>query len=169
MEKKVKDKIEKAGKLLDKQIAINEENKKAIYAELLTPEIKQMLNVIVDSTYCDDYTYRGKDNLFIKIHKGYSIKCTSGNGRTNDLSRPWYKCEYTDAAIRTIEKASKNVLETSNYIELISKNAKGIIEDITNKYKEITETQADKLDAVLERLGADIKPIKHIKVTVEWV
>lgn len=169
MEKKVKDKIEKAGKLLDKQIAINEENKKAIYAELLTPEIKQMLDVIADSTYCDDYTYKAEGNWFIKIHKGFSIRCYGSNSRANDLSRPWYKHEYTDAAIRTIEEASKNVLETSNYIELISKNAKGIIEDITNKYKEITETQADKLDAVLERLGADIKPIKHIKVTVEWV
>lgn len=167
MEKKNVEKLQKAVELLKKNIEINNKNREIIYEELLTPEIREMLAVIIDADRCA-YEHRINKDSWIRLD-GIKICYCTNTGIVDALDSPGYYYENSNNSIKSIESAATRVVNISYYIKTINELSLDIINGITDRYKEITERQSNALDFILKNLGADIDPITHIKVTVEWV
>lgn len=174
MEKKIMNKIDETYELLNERIEDINLKFRTLFKELLTPEILNMVCVIRDHNrsnymYMFDSTknitigrqYEGSDKMTCFYTFGLSNRCfimESLNAKT-----------YNNNYIGYLELMANELGVKENYYVLIINNLKRIIDDITEKYKNISEGQSDRLDSILSRFETNYIPTKHIKVTVEWI
>ena len=179
MEQKIVEKMEMAIKLFEEKVEKFNYDAKIFCEEIFTKDIRKMLEVIKDSMRCD-YYYRIKINgtaYKIIIHDLLGVYTVKYDSRIVDdkiFASHIFKYCLDEFSIddRGLEHLKSQTYELENYIKwlhIIQDNAEDIIEDITSEYKKRTEEQNDKVDTVLELLGAEYEPTKHIKVTVEWL
>lgn len=174
MEKKNMDKIDQIYDIVEKRM--NDINSKfdALLKEFLTPEMVSMIEVIRDTTR-SNYQYRFDTNKKIVIGKcpltNWAFGCYMNGDNGNKVFKINRICHtgYDDYAIRCLEEKTDEINEVEEYYKLITINIKDIINNITEQYRVISETQSNKLNKILSNLGTDYTPTKHIKVTVEWV
>ena len=168
MEMKIVDKIDKATEIINNKIENNLKRVTYLNQEVFTKEIKDMIKVIeVHGTYYYPIT---KDRYICFDHdsKGIRIANQSFQVITN-LIESKISQEYNDFGISTIENTVNRVLKHEKYLDAITEKAEEIINNIVNNYKKETEEQESRLNTVLDALNVDTKPIKHIKVTIEWI
>ena len=175
MEKKIIDKIDETYEILNKRIEDINLKFKILFDELLTKDVIHMIIAIRDFNK-GNYVYRFAGNKTIIIGLQYrvceKITCFYTLGYDDNRSFKMNLLNpiaYNDNYIYHLESRAKELSVMEDYYKLIINNLKNIIDDITETYRNISETQSDKLDAILSQFDADYTPTKHIKVTVEWV
>lgn len=169
MEKEIMDKINRAIGELRKKNNVIKEKRDAFYSEVLTTEIRKMLLVIIESDRCA-YKIRLNDQAILCITDRFGFHMELG-GKT--ISSMDYFCisspEYTEYYIKKLEDLTNLTMNTEYYYELLYKNIEKIINDITTRYKAISETQSNKLDEILNKLDVNYTPTKHVEITIKWV
>lgn len=171
MEQKVKDKIDKAVVIINDKIDAFNINAEAIKNEVFTEELIKMLNTIVESKISSTYRFDISDGRWFEYDEFGGKVCSSSYpsmyfqfGSNKIKVR-----NYTEDIIEILETYSRLLSQRNEDLRLFSNNVKDIIEDITKEYREITEKQSDALDNILASLDTEYEPVRHIKVTIEWV
>ena len=172
MEKKIVEKMEMAIKLFEEKVEKFNYDAKIFCEETFTEDIREMLEVIADATRCN-YSYsievdckRCKIIVFSGV-AAYSVEAYDSARHYFQYNLKEFSID--DRGLDHLEREAKKLDIYIKWLHIVQNNAKNIIEDITSKYKKLTEKQNDKVDSVLELLGAEYEPTKHIKVTVEWL
>ena len=177
MEQKLKDKIEIAARELAEKQNRFYASVKEFNDHFITDDIRTMINAIYDAGL--SYTYTFGEYIFwisqfgdlrIKQHNNVVLTMFSScNVLKNEKVYRCNKYRYTNEAISIIKTSTERYLKEVEYFKLLQDVAEDIIRDITTKYRQVVETQADSLDNILDMLDCKEEPTKHIKVTVEWV
>lgn len=168
MEKKLMDKIDKAWELVKEKEKKHNAEWKEFNAEWYTKEIKEMIYVIVDKKK-DYYHIKFADGMELSLHKD-EMRIYYGGYRTlMELDEIKPITLYDDDLIKRIAKHAKDIETAHNIMKELREHIQEVINNITQKYKEITEEQTRQIDNVFKMLDIQDDPIKHIKVTVEWV
>jgi len=164
MEKKIMDKIMDATNLVNDKIKANNAKVNILKNEVFTKEVVDMIK-----TFTNDYAYiieagialcySISDGLFVKVN----TKGTIGFGM--HVIEP----SYTPYGVTLIEATSEKALLREELLNKIISSIPAILDDITQKYRKETEEEETRLNAVLNKLGSEPEPVRHIKVTVEWV
>ena len=173
MEQKVVDKINRAHTVIREREEAFNERWKEFKREFYTNEVQMMVYTIIDATHYD-YKYQLSNGYYLWITgKGRIYMGNSGGGCLSNL---WIgnlfsntTPKHDEAMIRAIETHAKTLKREEEALKVVSADAPDIIDNITQRYKEITENQIDALDDVLNMIGENTTPIRHIKVTVEWI
>ena len=171
MEQKVKDKMDvatKAIQTMEQDINVRWNN---FCTEFYTNDVEHMVANITDYTHCV-YKYKLYDDRYLLIRDG---RLLITNQHTDCICSIYIEyiltdCKnYDDYEVRLIEEHAKKIRGANRFLNLLYDNAKLIIQDIVEKYTEITEQRSTKMDEVLNMLNVSYEPTKHIKVTVEWI
>ena len=172
MEQKNMDKIKKLYNLVATKNRSLEERYKAIKESLFTPETKKLMLVlndhykraiVLDKTV--ELQFVDKDvfhnNVFILKYRDTSERRLT----------PWDlpQIEYTDSFINLLESRVQQSKEIDQRLTFIEDHMEEFIDKLSQFYKEYVEKESDKLDALLAEMDYEVKPVKHLKVTVEWV
>lgn len=168
MEKKIKDKLDIAWELVREKEEKHNAEWNEFIKEWYTPEINEMVNVITDKT---GNWYKNQITDDIKVYLGYNkvdifSKHSCVKTRVEKL-KPI--SEYNDYTISEIERHAIIVEQSNKAMSTLKDHILEVIEDITQQYKNITEGQTDRINGVFKLLDVEEEPIKHIKVTVEWI
>lgn len=173
MEKEIMDKIIRATEELRKRNDVIKEKRNAFYSEVLTTEIRKMLLVIIESDHCAykiNLSTGSNDQAILCITDGFGFHMESGGQTISNLD---YFCisspEYTEYYIKKLEDLTNLTMNTEYYYELLYNNIEKIINDITTRYKAISETQSNKLDEILNKLDVNYTPTKHVEITIKWI
>lgn len=169
MEKEIMNKIDRATEELRKRNNVIKEKRNAFYSEVLTTEIRKMLLVIIESDRCA-YKIRLNDQAIFCITDRFCFHMELGGKTISSLD---YFCisspEYTEYCIKKLEELTNLTMNTEYYYELLYNNIEKIINDITVRYKAISETQSNKLDEILNKLDVNYTPTKHVEITIKWI
>lgn len=177
MEQKVKEKIDLAiDTFMEKSVQYDKEAAEFLN-ELFTEDIWKMIKTIADGhSYIALYDVITTDKKlrFYPYAGGFKVRVAASYGDSEysqfRMRRAISKRDsYDSSDIRSLENCIEEYNENVKYLNYVKEHAEDIIETITQKYKNLTETQADAIDKVLADLDADFEPTKHIKVTVEWI
>lgn len=174
MEKKIVEKMEMAIELFEEKAERLNYDAKIFCEETFTEDIRKMLDVIIDVTRCN-YSYsvevdckRYKIIIFNRT-ASYSVEDFDRRPAKSFFQYDLKDFSIDDRGLNYLKREAKELDIYIKWLHIVQNNAKNIIEDITSRYKKLTEEQNDKVDSVLELLGAEYEPTKHIKVTVEWL
>ena len=171
MEQKLKEKLDKAAEIIKIQRAEYKEQFEQFIKNMFTSEIKTMLEAIMDARHANYYfnnlTNDGTCLIYQRNHVYPYIE-------NKILSHHFWLCEefhpaYRDHDFNNLKCCIANLRENQKWFKALQDKAPEIIKDITQKYKDITETQSEKMDEIFELLDVEYEPTKHIKVTVEWI
>ena len=168
MEKKNMDKIDTLYDYVVQKREELKERKINIYDALYNEDMKNIMRVLADH-YIDTIAINN-DSIEFASRNGRKIKCF-------DLYINCYGFEIHDIVNKTydsnmIDKLSNRIeyyKELEQRILFIENNIGEIVSKITDKYKEITEKESDRLDKLLSLIDYDTTPMKHLKITVEWI
>ena len=144
--------------------SIEEHNKeyKEFLDELLTSDIKMMMQTIMD------FNHDSKFTLYVnKHHFVLSGSCTVDNMFLYCTANP--VLGYNQSGIESLQWSADQLQKNKNALRLLKENSEKIIECITQKYKDVVNNQMDSLDVILKMIGKDDHETRHIKVTVEWI
>ena len=170
MEQKVKDKIDKAVAIINERIDEFNINAEAIKKEVFTEELREMLNTIVESKMNSTYRFDLSDGRWFEYDGCLKVGGSSYPSMYFNFGSSKIKVhDYTEDIIENLEYYSRSLSQKNEDLRLFNNSVKDIIEDITKEYKEITEKQSSALDDILASLDKKYEPVKHIKVTIEWV
>lgn len=173
MEKEIMDKINRAKEELTKKNDVIKEKRNAFYNEVLTTEIRKMLLVIIESDRCAYkilLSTESNDQAIFCITDRFNFQMELGGKTINSLSHFCIPpAEYTEYYIRKLEDLTDLIMDTEYYYELLYNNIEKIINDITARYKTISETQSNKLDEILNKLDVNYTPTKHVEITIKWI
>lgn len=177
MEQKIMEQIDKAQLIVEEKIKYLQERYDNLNKEVFTPEIISMIKVINER-----YIYEMKLDEVITIGNNRYDSISFKNGdygnywiglAFNRKYRPrildFHIKEYTDSHIARLESIIETIHKTEMALDFLEDNVEDLISFITMKYKEFTEDQADRMTNLLSKLDYEEEPIKHIKVTVEWL
>lgn len=171
MEQKVKDKIDKAVEIINERIEEFNINAKAIKEEVFTEELREILDTICEQT--GRYKFKLSDVYWFECNGKDWIRvcsCRYSAMRFEFVADKIKECDdYTNEIIESLKYYSQSLSQQNEALCLFNNSIEDIITDITTKYKEITEKQSSALDDILASLDKEYKPMKHIKVTIEWV
>lgn len=162
MDEKVKNRLFEAADILNAEIAKHNADVRDFKMEMFTDDICQMIDTICNS--CGrEYTYKTEDGALFSMYNfsfiGVSIKC--------NYSKIIPKAD--DSTLKSIYHIAKELEKSKQAFTLLQDEANNIIKDITTQYKNVTESQNSKLDEVFAMLKGYDVPVRHIKVTVEWI
>lgn len=170
MEQRIKDRIDEAYKIIIEREIKHNQKWEVFVDEWYTNEIREMLKTITDFT-CRKFGIR-----FGEEGRGYIYLDQSQIQLTLDANHVPCRVdtiepikEYRDYTITNLESHANKIARCETVLGMLQEDMPQIIEAIADKYKEITEAQTDKLDKIFETLDIEEKPMKHIKVTVEWL
>lgn len=162
MDEKVKNRLFEAADILNAELAKYNADVRDFRREMFTDDICQMMNTVCNSSGME-YTYKTEDNISFSMYnfsfKGISIECNYGK----------IIPKADDSTLRSIYHIAKELEKSKQAFKLLQDEADNIIKDITTKYKSVTESQNAKLDEVFAMLKGYDAPVRHIKVTVEWI
>lgn len=171
MEKRIKENLELAIDAYNEKRKIYDIEAAKFLNELFTEDVWKMIDVLLDGRrYVNLYDIpygeylRFYDDKMITISRG--DYCYSKFRIDRYIQK---ENSYDSCTINSLTECVKHYNEQVKYLNYVKEHAEDIIETITQKYKDLTETQADAIDKVLADLDADFEPTKHIKVTVEWI
>lgn len=181
MEQKIMEQIDKAQAIVEKKVKYLQERYDSLNGEVFTPEIISMLDVLKEK-----YIYKMPLDECIKIgnketlDRIYSISFINGKYDNkwiglafNEEIKPrisyFHEKEYTDYHIDRLESKIKIIDKREKELDFLENNIGNLIDFITEKYKEIVEKQVDRMADILSELDYEEEPIRHIKVTVEWL
>lgn len=179
MEKKVKEKIDLAIDTFKEKSVQYDKEAAEFLDELFTEDIWKMIETIADGhtsvalydVIIDDckkcirfYPYAGGHK--VRVAASYGDNEYSQFRMRHAISK---RDSYNSSDILCLENCIEKYNENVKYLNYVKEHAEDIIETITQKYKNLTETQTDVIDKLLADLDADFEPTKHIKVTVEWI
>lgn len=171
MEKRIEENLELA---ID---AYNEKRKRydieaaEFLGELFTEDVWKMIDVLLDGRrYVELYNAPYGDRL--RFYDDKMITINRGDFCYSNFRIKKYiqkENSYDSRTIDGLTECVKHYNEQVKYLNYVKEHAEDIIETITQKYKDLNETQTDAIDKLLADLDADFEPSKHIKVTVEWI
>ena len=173
MEQKLKDQLKMAADMLRTQKAEYEAQFEEFIKNMYTPEVKTMLDTIIDAS--------NKSYLFANLTSDGKSLCHQRNYRHPEIRSCGgalhhsfglygnFELRYRDRDFEELESHIKNLRKNQKWFKVLQDKAPEIIQDITQKYKNITETQTDKMDKIFKMLDVEQEPARHIKVTVEWI
>ena len=150
--------------------------------EMFKPEIQDMVKTIVNSTKVV-YRYKIKagdkssyDDIYFnatyEIYFNYVITKKHLETRLASLKTVTTfatQYAYIDETIEQVKNQAERLQQEEEWLNVLIDKSADILEDITQKYKEVSEKQTDQLDNILSMLDVESEPTKHIKVTIEWV
>ena len=165
MEQKIMNKIDKAVAAINKRIEEDTQRVSYLYDEVFTEEIRNMLDVIP----VDKYGYCIADDMYLYFDKRHFIHIKDEHCRDTSFELHCISASYDDSGIKTIEIMTNRLIEQQRYLDKIYETAHLVIDDIITRYRRETENQEDRLDAALSALNAETKPVRRIKVTIEWI
>lgn len=174
MEQKIVEKMEMAIKLFEEKVKKFNYDAKIFCEETFTEDIREMLEVITDATRCN-YSYSIEVDckqykiMVFSVAAAYSVEDFDRHPAGHHFQYNLKEFSIDDRGLEILRFKTKELENYIKWLHIVQNNAKDIIEDITSTYKKLTEEQNDKVDSVLELLGAEYEPTKHIKVTVEWL
>lgn len=170
MEAEVIERLEKAYDMVrEKEIAHNEKWRIS-KEEWYTPEVREMLETITNKTH--QYMVFGLDDGYEMFIDNHYIKFYKNRGQTIDLTLDKLlpdRCSHNDETIRLVERHVNDLNTAEIVFNNLTEKIPEIIKRITEVYKITTENQMSRLDDIFAMLDVDEQPIKHVKVTVEWV
>ena len=172
MEQKLKDRIDEAAKILNKQKAEYKAQFNEFMKNMFTPEIKEMIYTIIDATnteYCFENFDADKRLTYSKTSTRPYVRTKHGDCYHSFGLYGSIGIKYVNDDFCELESHIKNLRENQKWFKVLQNKAPEIIQDITQKYKDITETQTDQMDEIFRMLDVEQEPTRHIKVTVEWI
>lgn len=162
MDEKVKNRLFEAADMLNAELAKHNADVRDFRREMFTDDICQMIDTVCNSSG-REYIYKTEDNTLFSMYnfsfKGISIEYNYGK----------IIPKADDSTLRSIYHTAKALEKSKQAFKLLQDEAGNIIKDITTKYKSVTESQNAKLDEVFAMLKGYDAPVRHIKVTVEWI
>lgn len=178
MEQRIIEQIDKAYEIYISKGAALDERYETLQKEIFTDEIKEMIRLLdqyfirhmkLDCYVNSAYAKYGKLTFCRK--RSFNAELTFGLWVNDDL-RPYanyFDKKYTAECISRIQNGIDTLKKSEIIMEILEENAKDLVEYIAKMYKEKTETQAEQMAKILADLDYEDEPIKHIKVTVEWI
>ena len=173
MEKKLMERIDKAVAILNNNIKAFYEEKENFFTDAFrNKDVLKMINTITD-TDRRGYSYR-LNSCYLTIREDgyiairYQPMCDA-TAKTSFSIDTINSIKYTDSFIDNLKRRTEQLNESQKWFKRVVEQTPAIIEDITTKYKNITEKQSDTLDEIFTMLDVEEEPTKHIKVTVEWI
>jgi hypothetical protein len=162
MDEKVKNRLFEAVDILNAELVKHNEAVCDFKTELFTDDVCQMIDTICNSRGLE-YTYKTEGKTLFSMYNfsfnGISIRCKYGK----------IIPKADDSTLDSICHIAKELERSKQAFKLLQDEAGNIIKDITTKYKSVTESQNAKLDEVFAMLKGYDAPVRHIKVTVEWI
>ncbi len=165
MEQKIMNKIDKAVAAINKRIEEDTQRVSYLYDKVFTEEIRNMLDIIS----VDKYGYCIADDMYLYFDKRHFIHVKDEHCRDTSFELHCIPTSYSDSGIKTIEIMTNRLIEQQRYLDKIYETAHLVIDDIITRYRKETENQENRLDAALSALNAETKPVRRIKVTIEWI
>ena len=185
MEEKLSKRLDEAIRIYDDKAVKLTQNFDAFIKEMLTDDIMNMIATIVDVKGSDTYemTIQSKSDtpyptitkyiISINIYKRVTIADAQHRHVEGCYSfRPSLiggDYQHDDNILRRLKDFTKQLNNCQHWFEILQDNACQVITDICEKYKSITEKQANMLDDIFAMLDVKANPTKHVKVTVEWI
>ena len=168
MEQKLMDKTDKAWVLAEEKIGKHNKEWDEFTKEWHTKEIEEMIRAICDKTK-RVYEHTITPDITLYLRPNYIMLSSDLYGDIDNHIGTMGFCSHSDGAINTLKRYADKIQHCDYAMRALREHIPEVIEGITQKYKDITEKQMDEIDNVLEIFNAKEEPIKHIKVTVEWV
>ena len=166
MEKKIMNKIDTAVAIINKKVDEDIQRLGTLYDEVFTKEIRDMLDVIPMAKY----GYRIADDMYLWFDGNHCIHVQDRDCVDTSFSlNSHISANYNDAGIRLIERMTDRLARQERYLDKIYETADIVIDDIVTRYRKETEEQENRLNTVLDALDVAVKPVKRIKVTIEWI
>lgn len=148
-----------------------EKDLEAFKGAFFTPTVRDMLSTIENHYMCEGkqgerYTYR--------LSQGSVVEIVYTTFYVNDRKLIGHniKRDNFSSYEETIHGISENAIElrrNRETLQLLQDNAKDILSDIAETYENITLYQNGMLDEIASILEVNEKPIRQIKITVEYV
>ena len=186
MEQKIMKQIDDAIELYNNRLKKAIEDYEQLEREILTPEITNMMKTILDAQHYCYYKIPSFEDKGYNLYMSFDENSFFGENRISfkreysrdsSVLRPNIHCLFSTNreelySKKTIDDLKRNVDNLPIFekeIESLQTYGPLWIEDVAERYKSITETQTNTLNEIFKELGRDTNPIKHIKVTVEWI
>jgi len=149
----------------------------ALVKEILTEDIKKMIDEINKAEYRDYFLYEFP-NCYLRFgyedDKGKSVSMTlydvSGISRRLPCVCSFENYNDTiESYLAYLKTAAERYKRRKEWYDLLYNNVEDIIDYITEKYKNCVTDQSKLIDDIFSCIGEDKEPTKHIKITVEYV
>lgn len=169
MEQNNIERMKRAAKILIDKIDRHNSEYETFKKEFWTPEIRKMVNTIIDHRKIECYKYN------IELQNGYSFYtnefkfCNCNEACYVYMSGKPVCNNYDQCELDRLKYYAERFNDSQKAFQMLQDNADYIIKKITDDYKDITEKQSDELDSVFDLIGIDEPKTRHIKVTVEWI
>lgn len=143
---------------------------------LFTPEVREMMKAIKDAKGDQFYLYYVEGKARIEIwYESCVIDISNGKYCSPHFERlgegliDLSKLQEGSSGISVIKRHTEILQEQREMFEYFQDNAEVLLEEIVDIYENIVNKQLATLDEISTMLNIDEKPIKHIKVTVEYI
>ena len=172
MEQKVMEQIDKAYELAESKATALRKRYETLINELFTDEIISMIQLLhkYGIKEMDTSGLQWNRIRFARKNNGNTVDAVlwaGGSGETPCVDM-WEK-DYSPCGIFHLKEMVRFIQRGEEMVKFFEDNAEELIRFITQKYKYYTEEEMEELAQILSDLDYEEEPIKHIKVTVEWI
>lgn len=178
MEQNNKAKMEMVSMIVKKGVDDINNKFDTLFEELLTEDIKKMVISIMRINHIRFVQYKfNEEHVFCIGYCGdYSTEISCFSKRTGLPDCHFYGvCDSINYStndafyLEHLERASNKIKKEREKYDLLYNEIDNIVMNITKQYEDCMINQEHRMDAILSNLGVNVVPIKHIKITVEYI